>query len=317
MGLAAIQDNRTILQKASEFALADLASGGLLQTAQAAKFMRILIKQSKLMQMSTVVPMRAQKQDIDKIRFSGRVLRAGQEAQALAAGDRAKPTTTKVELDAKLFKAEVRLTNEVLEDSIERGELRQTIMSTMADAISRDMEDVLINGDANSADTLYSQFDGVLKQVSSNVVDATLQSLNKTIFRDMLKTMPSEFLRNKADMRFLTSVDAELDYRDALASRATVLGDKFLETDATVTYSGIPVVDLQLMPDTLGVGSNTTDVILTDPKNVNVGIWREIRIETDKLVSEGVLLIVASLRFDVKLAEETAAVKAINVKTTS
>lgn len=310
---ANVLENRSILEKA-DLALSDLtSSGGVLQPAQAAKFMRVLIKQSKLMQMSTVVPMRAQKQLIEKIRFGGRVLRPGVEAQALAAGDRAKPNLSKVQLDAQLFKAEVRLDNEVLEDSIERNELRQTIMELLAEAVSRDIEEVAVQGDTASADSFLAQFDGVLKQATSNIVDAGDTKLNKSHFRDSLKAMPSEFLRNKADMRFLTSVDAEIDYRDALADRATVVGDKFLESEAPVTYSGIPLIDVQLFPENVGTGSHCTNVLFTDPKNVNFGIWRQIRVETDKLISEGVLLIVATLRFDVKFAEETAVVKVNNV----
>lgn len=54
--------------------------------------------------------------------------------------------------------------------------------------------------------------------------------------------------------------------------------------------------------------------VLTDPKNINIGIWRNIRVETDKLISEGVLIIVATLRFDVRFAEETAVVKALNIR---
>lgn len=317
MTLAAggITDNRTLLEKA-DLALSDLtSSGGILQPAQAAKFMRILIKQSKLMGMSTVVPMKSHKQLIEKIRFGSRVLRAGNEAQALAAGDRAKPDLGKVELDAQLFKAEVRLNNEVLEDSIERAELRQTIMQILGDAIARDMEEVVIKGDVSSTDPFLAKFDGLLVQAQAggNIVDAADTKLNKTIFRDMLRGLPSEFLRNKSEMRFLTSVDAEIDYRDTLADRVGPIGDKFLEQDAAVQYSGVPVVDLQLMPENVGTGSHCTHVVFTDPKNINFGVWRQIRIETDKLVSEGVLIIVATLRFDMKLAEKTATVKANNV----
>lgn len=317
MSLAAgnITDNRTLLEKA-DLALSDLtSSGGILQPAQAAKFMRILIKQSKLMGMSTVVPMKSHKQLIEKIRFGSRVLRAGNEAQALAAGDRAKPDLGKVELDAQLFKAEVRLNNEVLEDSIERAELRQTIMQILGDAIARDMEEVAIQGDTGSSDSFLAKFDGLLVQAQAggNIVDAADAKLSKTVFRDMLRGLPSEFLRNKSEMRFLTSVDAEIDYRDTLADRIGSLGDKFLEQDAAVAYSGVPVVDLQLMPENVGTGGHCTNCVFTDPKNVNFGVWRQIRIETDKLVSEGVLIIVATLRFDVKLAEKTATVKANNI----
>ena len=43
------------------------------------------------------------------------------------------------------------------------------------------------------------------------------------------------------------------------------------------------------------------------------GIWRQIRFESDRDVSEGTLKIVATLRFDVKYAEEPGVAKAINV----
>ena len=307
-------DNRTILQKA-DLALADLTvGGGLLKPAQAQKFMRLLIKDSPLMQLATVVPMASPKQQISKIKFGSRVLRPGQEATPLGAGDRAKPDLSQVELDAKLFKAEVRLSDEVLEDSIERGELRQTIMEMMAEAISRDMEDVLINGDTLSADPFLAVMDGVLKQATSNVVDAGGNHISKNLLRDVLKTVPSEHLRDKKAMRFLTSVDADLDYRNSLAERATAVGDRLLEGDTPVLYSGVPLQPIPLFPETLGATGDQTSLLLCNPKNIHVGIWRNIRIESARDISEGTLKIVATLRFDVKFAEEPGVAKAINVQ---
>jgi HK97 family phage major capsid protein len=312
-GTAGIMDNRTVLEKA-DLALSDLLSGGLLQPAQAQKFMRVLIKESAVLKMATVVPMKAPKQLIEKIRFSSRVLRAGAEATALALGDRSVPALSKVELDAQLFKAEVRMSNEVLEDSIERGDLRQTIMQMLADAIARDMDEVIVQGDTASGDAFLAQFNGVLKQAATNTVDAGDTSLNKTILKNLLQAMPSEFLRDMASLRFLTSVNAEIAFRDALADRATALGDKALMDKLAPQYSGIPVEKVPLFPENVGTGSHCTHVLLLDPKNINVGIWRNIRIETDKLISEGVLLIVATLRFDCKFAEELATARAYNVK---
>ena len=307
-------DNRTILQKA-DLALADLTvGGGLLKPAQAQKFMRLLIKDSPLMQLATVVPMASPKQQISKIKFGSRVLRPGQEATPLGAGDRAKPDLSQVELDAKLFKAEVRLSDEVLEDSIERGELRQTIMEMMAEAISRDMEDVLINGDTLSADPFLAVMDGVLKQATSNVVDAGGNPISKNLLRDVLKTVPSEHLRDKKAMRFLTSVDADLDYRNSLAERVTAVGDRLLEGDTPVLYSGVPLQPIPLFPETLGATGDQTSLLLCNPKNIHVGIWRNIRIESARDISEGTLKIVATLRFDVKFAEEPGVAKAINVQ---
>jgi len=306
--------NRTILEKA-DLALADLtAGGGILQPAQAQKFMRLLIKESVLLKLATVVPMASPKQQISKIKFGSRILRPGAEATALSAAERAAPDLSQVELDASLFKAEVRLSDEVLEDSIERGQLRQTIMEMMAEAISRDMEEVVVNGDAASADPFLAVMDGVLVQAASNVVDAAGAPISKELLRDMLKTLPSEHLRDKKAMRFLTSVDADLDYRNTLAERATAVGDKFLEGDTPVLYSGVPVQPVPLFPEGLGAGSDQTVILLCNPKNIHVGIWRQIRIESAREISEGTLKIVATLRFDVKYAEEPGTAKAINVQ---
>lgn len=312
---AGLLDNNTVLQKA-DLALSDITTnGGLLQPAQAQKFMRILIKEAVVMKQATVVPMRSPKQLVEKIRFGSRILRAGTESAALPKGDRVKPDTGLVELDAQLFKAEVRLNNEVLEDSIERGELRQTIMQLMAERIATDMDEVIIQGDtSNTTDPFIAKLDGLLKQATSNVVDAASSTTTKQTFHNMIKAMPSEFQRVKKDLRYLTSVKSELDYRDSLAERGTVGGDKWIAEDVPVMYTGIPISAVPLMPENIGTGGLCTDVLLTDPKNINVGIWRNIRIETDKLVSEGVLIIVATIRFAVKFAHEPAVVKSINVK---
>ena len=317
MVAAGLLDNNTILQKA-DLALSDItAEGGLLQPAQAQKFMRILIKEAVLMKQATVVPMRSPKQLIEKIRFGSRILRPGNESTALPVTDRAKPDLGLVELDAKMFKAEVRLNNEVLEDSIERGQLRQTIMQLMAERIATDMDEIIAQGDTASADPTLAKLDGVIKQSTSHVVDAAGASTSKNVWRNMVKQMPSEFLRNKKDLRLLTSIQSELDYRDSLAERGTVGGDKWIADDVPVSYTGIPIVGVPLFAENIAYNSlNTTNAILTDPKNVNVGIWRNIRIETDKLISEGVLIIVATLRFDVKFAHEPAVVKTINLSIT-
>lgn len=307
-----ITDNRTLIEKA-DMALSDLLTGGELVPAQAKKFIRLLIKESVVMPMATVRPMKSKKQLLEKIRFNQRVLRSGSEATALGTAERAKPDTSKVEMDAKLFKAEVHLNNEVLEDNIEQGSLKQTVMELMGEAIARDMDEILVQGDTSSGDSFLANFDGLLAAATSNVVAGGSAAIDKTMLKAMIKLMPSEFIRNKRRLKFLTSIDAEVDYRDTLSERATVVGDRFLMEDAPVAYSGIPVMDVPLFPEDLGGGSNETNILLLDPKNIAVGVWRKITVETDKDISAGVLKIVASIRFDFKYVEETAVVKTTGV----
>ena len=307
-------DNRSLLQKA-DLALADLTGGGgILLPAQAKKFIRLLIKQSALMGMATVVPMAAPKQQVAKMKFGARIMRPGQEATALALVDRAKPDLSVVELDTKLIKAEVHLSDEVLEDNIERGELRQTILEMIAERAAVDAEELFIKGDKNSTDPYLALLDGLLVQAKSHIVDAANAPIGKDLLRDLLKTLPSEYLRNKKLMRFLSSVDTDLDYRNTLAERATVGGDAFLTQDTPILYSGVPLTPIPLWPDNLGAATNQTDIVLTDPKNIFVGIWRQVKIEYDRLITTGTMRIVATMRMDVKYADENGVSKALNVR---
>lgn len=305
-------ENRTILEKA-DLALSDLLSGGELVPAQAEKFMRLLILESVLLGQMTIRPMAAQTSRIEKIRFGSRVLRAGQEATALSEGDRVKPDLSKVELSAKLFKAQCNLNDETLEDNIEQGSLRQTIMELLGEAVSRDVEDITVNGNTGSADTFLAQFNGMLAAATSNTVGPVAGPITSTVLKNMLKAMPKEFIRNKRKLRFLTSVDAETDYRHTLGTRDTVAGDRFLLEDAPVMYSGVPIEDVPLFPENLGGGTNETNVVLTDPKNLLLGIWRKIRMETDKDIEAGVLKVVVTMRMDFKYIHEPAVVKATGV----
>lgn len=313
-----MRTNRSILEKA-DLVLSDITgNNGILQPATAQKFIRLLVKESKIMSLATVTPLKSPKQKVSNIRFANRVLRAGNEATALSASDRTKPSFRGVEHDAKLFKAEINISTEALEDNIEGDALRNTIMTILGEAIARDMDEVIINGDTASSDSFLAQFDGILKLAASNTVNGSDANLTKTILKNMMKAMPSEFLRNKGALRFLTSTDAETDYRDSLADRLTVTGDKALaamgENTAPVGYSGIPVIDVPMFPENVGTSNHCTHVLLTDPKNIDVGIWRDIKIETDKDIRAGELIIVATLRMDALFQEELATVRGYNVK---
>lgn len=309
--------NKALLQKA-ELSLDDLLNdGGYLAPEQAAKFVRILIKRSRLMGMSSRKAMRSPKAEINKIRFGSRVLHAAQSARALPEELRSKPDLSQVELDTNLYKAEVRLNNEVLEDSIEREQLANTVMQLFSGAVARDMEEISILADTASADADLNKFDGIIKQAQSNIVTAGGSSLDKDVLRDMQKSMPSEFLVNRGDMAYITAVDAEIDYRDSIANRATDSGDRalgaFANAQATMHYTGTPVEAIPLWPEDLGAGSNETVALFLDPKNITFGIQRDIRLETDKDISAGEMVMVMSVRWDVKFAHEPAVVKATGI----
>lgn len=296
--------NRSIVEKA-DLAVGDLiTNGGYLNPIQANTFIRMLIEQPTLLNEIRVVPMNAPTMEINKIGFANRIMRkAPASGQALPAGDRAKPTTDKVELATKEIIAEVHIPYDVLEDNIERGSLESTIMTLISERASLDIEELLILGDTASGDDYLALMDGILKQATSHVVDHTGAPVpvNKTVFKQIVKAMPNKYLRNRTAMRHFVSPHAEIEYADSLANRETPLGDRKV-TGWMPNYAyGIPVKPAALMPNEKG--------IFTYPKNLIMGVQRQIMIETDRDIRARVLIVVLTMRLDIKFEEEDAVVK--------
>jgi hypothetical protein len=303
--------NRSLIEKA-DLAISNLQSdGGYLENEQADRFIRLAIKESVLLSKITVTPMKNPISERSKIRFAGRVLQPGNSAQALALAQRSKPDLSTYTLTAQLFKAEVRIDDETMEDQIEREVFADTVLESLAAAVSRDVEWIAIQGDTASATATLAVLDGFVKQATTNQVNASSANLTKTILKDMLKTLPTEFAKIPT-LEYFTVADAQTDFIDSMGDRATMLGDNSILRDGVPYYRSMPI---NAVPEWNDTGS-ATGVLQTNPKNMVVGFHRKIRFERDRDVSAGVNIIVASLRFDAKFQEETAVSEAINVATT-
>ena len=295
--------NRSVVEKA-DLAVSDLSDGGYLNPIQASTFIRMLIEQPTLLKAIRTVPMNAPTMEINKIGFTSRILkRAPTSGTALAASDRSKPTTEQITLSTTEVIAEVHIPYDVLEDNIERGVLETTIMSLITERAALDLEELIILGDLTSGSDYLSLKDGILKQSISHLVDftASRHEVNKELFKWTLKAMPNKYLRNRAAMRFYVSPHAEIEFADSLATRETPLGDAKV-TKWTPNYAfGVPVEPVALMPNSKG--------IFTYPKNIIWGVQRQIMIETDRDIRARVLIVVLTLRIDIKFEEEDAVVK--------
>ncbi len=108
-------------------------------------------------------------------------------------------------------------------------------------------------------------------------------------------------------MGHFVSTEQEIEYRDTLAARETSLGDAQLQSTAPVYAAGSPVVGVPLMPGSTG--------ILTNPLNLIFGVQRDIMMETDKIITQRVYVIVVTARVAIQIEEELAAVKVVNLAT--
>jgi hypothetical protein len=329
-----MSSNTSLLRKA-DLAIADLQNnGGELSPEQGAAFIRKLIKQPTLIRVCRVVEMLAPQRKINKIGFGARILRAATSGQALGAptnsglGGRAKPSTSQIQLNTKEVIAQVNIPYDVMEDNIERattadnglpntgpGGLRQTIIDLIAERAALDMEELALLGDtsyvsptSDADDAAYmSLFDGWNKiaNANGNVYDAGNASIAKSIFKQGLKTMPSQYQRNKAALNHFISVNNETEYRDTLADRGTALGDQMTQgTSPTYAY-GSPVIPVALMPEDRG--------LYTDPLNLIFGIQRQVSLEFDKDIAARVYLIVLTARIAFQIEESEAIVAYENI----
>ncbi len=319
--------NQSLLQKA-DLAIADLQSnGGELLPEQGASFIRKLILQPTIMRQARTVEMTTPKRKINKIGFGSRILRKATSATALTQSQRSKPTTEQIELDTKEQIAEVRLPYDVLEDNIERATaanneasntgpdaLRQTLIDLIAERAALDMEELGLladtdytNGSDQDDEDFLSQLDGWLANASDNgnEVDVENVTISRQVFKEGMKTMPKQYLRNVAQMKHFVSVNNEIEYRDTLANRTGQLGDGMTTGQLEAFAFGSPVAPVQLMPEDEG--------LYTHPKNLIFGIQRNVSMEFDKDISARVYIIVLTTRIDFQIEEAEAIVHYSNI----
>lgn len=307
--LSAMQ--KAVIAKA-ELVVADLTAGsGMLPVEQFRQFIVIAIKKAVLMKRVRVQEMQNPTMELPKIQAQGQVLHGSSSGIALTEAQRSKPVLLpKVLLTSKLLRGAVPVPDEVLEDNVEREALNNKIRDLTATAVSGDFENLLISGDTTSSNDLLNVTDGILKLVSTNVVQAGGAFLSKSVLRDTTLLLPDEFRDDESQMVFLTSHRAAIWYRDAVGNRVGDLGDDALtrgDTDPQrryANYNGSAVLPIPRMPSNLGAAQNESPLIYTNPENFIFGVQRAVRIEFQRDPASGSNIFHVTCRVDVAVEHE-------------
>jgi hypothetical protein len=285
--------NKETLQKVDNF-IGDL-DGGLLVGEQAREFIQMAIANTTIQQFCRTVTLPEGKKTIPRMGFGTRILRRAVEGQALTEIQRAKVTFDSMTLDTKPFVAEVRLSYDAIAKNVEKMGIEASIQTAMAARIGLDVDDLVMNADTLSLDPFYNGFDG-MRKLAGHTIGAGGAAFGKDVMRDMFKALPAAFKRDKKLMAFFASQSSAENYGDELGSRATALGDKYLEGSNPMFYQGARVLDSSVIPEDLGIAPNyRTDAILTDPRNAVIGWMENITFETVKDISARVWVIVATV----------------------
>ena len=281
-------------------------NGGYLNPEQSDKFLLDVQDTPTLLKEIRIVPMNAPKRVIENIGFGSRILKVapaatGSGGVALGSADRSKPTTGKITLTTDEVIAEVNIPYDVLEDNIERGGFEDTMMKMIVERVSLDLEELLILGDTvGGADDYLKLFNGAIKMATSHTVDITGadSAISKNVFKQAILEMPTKYITNRPAMRMYISHDNETNYRDMVADRQTGHGDDTLQGNNPLWIFGCPVVPVIYMPD--------TKLVFVNPKNLILGIQRDVMIEVDRIIRERVIVIVLTMRIAIAVEREDA-----------
>lgn len=314
-------DNRKNLQRISkaDLLLADLTEdNGLMPTWHAEEFVRLLMLPSVFMGLADVRSMRSHTEKWPRIGMTNRALHRAGELQTLPSGKRSKVETEFYELTTTEFKGAIQITDEVLEDNIEREQLVQTCLSLMAEKITSDMEELFIKGDTTETDDFLASFDGLIKLTTSNVVPISPSAvLTPGDLKDSLKIFPQEYLaRKRPRLRYMTAPHVNLEYGHSFGTRETMMGDDALRGAMQNSYSNIPFVEIPHFPIDLGAGNDSV-VILADPKDFKIGIHRNMKVEFERDAGAGATVWYFSTRIGCVWEYEPATAKITGVLASS
>ncbi len=313
--------NEELLAKAAVFDTSAIGGAGQapLHVEQVSQFIELMTAGQDMLPDVRTVMSSAPKWQESIIDFAGRIAYGGTEGTRATTGQRSAPTTGIVEMNTVLMKAEVPVTDEVLEDSVAGPALANSIERLIADRFGFDLEDLFINGDTGSATAFYANLDGWLVQAANdgNVVSASsLGQDYQSVFKQLILALPDRFKRRlESDGAFYVPKRLETLYRDILSNRETVGGDVYLTQNNELRYQGILIKGVANIAITAG-SPDTSSILLAHKSNLYAGYQRAMKFETYRDPREGAMSFVVTSRVDAKIAVPTAVsvATAVNVE---
>ena len=257
------------------FSQALIATNGTLNAEQADTFISKMLDQSGFLQLLNVEPMNGPTKEVSKMEIASRILRKKTGG--------VKPANADVSLDAPLILSSVeygvstQVYFETLEDNIMRGRATNYILDLFGTVLANDMADLVINGDAASADPFLSIDSGYLALLGADntvhdvVGSAMAGDVRGALFPAMRDALPQRYRRLMPS--FLVSHKIRDAYLDQLENRPTDLGDVVLANGWKVpTWQGFPVIGVDFMPDAAAILTPLSNLVFGVQRNITFGV---------------------------------------------
>lgn len=301
------QLEQLIIQKADMLAAELKAAGGTLKPEQSKRFLRKIVERPTLLNLIRTETMSSDTLVINRIGMGNQFLHAAGANARLPENKRSTVQASKLEFPSCEVQGEILIPYESLEDNIEGDDFIQTVLDLAAEKAAIDLEKLLIQGDTASNDPYLALQDGILKRLTSHVVDLDGAPLNAATCQTILLALPNKYRRDRGTLRWVLHPDDQERLIGKIAARQTALGDGMLTGDAPLKLSKIISEQASYMPDGIA--------LLGNPKNVVMGIRRKFTLESEKLISERQIKFVLTARVAIGIEDEEAMVKAHDIGT--
>ena len=282
----------------------DMNSGkALLNPEQLGQFLRYASINNTILSQADFKLMKSFKKVLSRVGINGRVLQSGYKADGTTNPDldAADVDFGANELDAKKLKALCQIEDDEKEDNLEQAQFEQTLLSMMGERVGEDLEYWALFGDSSiaySTDKLLSTTDGWIKTSATKIQSAEQKkAVNKgtadfdlgkdtveAMFDAMIYAMPLRFRQQRSNLVFYVPYEVEDAYRNLLKSRGTPLGDTNQTGFGGLSYKGIPITYCPTLDAEDGRAiDDTATSMLTNPKNLAWGVWKNLSIEPERI----------------------------------
>jgi hypothetical protein len=274
-GDAAMMSNQEVMEKAA-ITTAHIAAQGKLTPEQSAQFLDYVEDETSLKGIARIERITAEQKYIEKIGVGKWVMypmTEGVDPQVRRGVQTSRVILNPVEAGVP-FEIGDRFKKYAVGSE---AELENLVIRMMAKQFANNLELLCLEGQTVGPTILESDFfeggssslyikhpalsmrDGWLYQAESgHVVDAANAAMSSDLGGKAIRSMPTKFRKNRAELRFIFDPDNGQIMREYYAARATSLGDAHTQTEQPIPMFGVKVHEAALLDPEPGYAEDST-----------------------------------------------------------
>lgn len=301
----------------AENIVADTFPGAHLPAYRVNQFWKYVDDEPTLIQKVRRINMESHTIEIPRFGVQDQILHGANELTAMLPPQWVKFETGLLYMTSFKVMAEVQFTYELLEDNVKKNSLMNMVLGEIRRKIPANLEMLILAGDKSIAPTtndFLCMEDGLIKRcftqapagrpslglTGAHLVDAMGQSMDTGLWYDLERAIPEKYSTHGSNYIYITHRDVELAWRESRTQRVTSVGDEYVFENKKAKALGREIYTSPFMPVD---NSGNTFLVLLDPKQIVLGTYRSMTLESMRNIQNQKILFVWSTRIGLALEE--------------